>query len=279
MKIIDISKHQSSFMPSTAKAAGIDGVILRVAYGKSPDSKALSWATLCGPFTRVGGYGFGTWHYKDKNGGDLNVARHLMREQVSVWADLAKSAHINWWFAIDQELEAGHLMGLTKEQNTILLHEAEQLLQAEGLHPCLYCSVSWDIAYIRTAGHTMPYWMARYLNSTKAEDFAKVPEINALGTDSYSRWMQSLYAAHRLCGWQFGSTGHGLQYGCGSANVDRNIFYLDPEGTLYAKPIPAEQVPQLHGTAHTLTIGPMSDGDYKTIKALAEKLELGVREA
>ena len=160
---LDVSRHQEHFDPAKARAAGVDGVFLRHAYGGTPDETALGWADACRDAgLTVAGYGFATWHYKRENGGSAARARTVMQRQVAAWIKAAARSGCTGWFAIDQELERGQQMTLDKAQNTRLLNEAASLLQAAGLHPCVYCSVTWDRQYIRTADLTPPYWMARY---------------------------------------------------------------------------------------------------------------------
>lgn len=274
MNAIDISKHQSTFSAGTAKAAGVESVILRHAYGTTPDTKATGWAPdVAANGLRLGGYGFGTWHYKSLNGGSETTARRLMIAQVTKWAELAKSAGASWWFAIDQELEAGHAMGLGMTANTNLINEAAELLRKAGLQPCLYCSVAWDMQYIKTDILTVPYWMARYYDGTA--DFGEIgSRIDALPDGQYTRWMQELWGAGRLIGWQFASTGLGTKYGAGSANLDRNIFYADPEwyDATQAGPV------QPQNQAAFVALGPVSNGDANTIIKQITDLEIGYKQ-
>lgn len=273
MKIIDISKHQSTFSASTAKAAGVEGVILRHAYGTTPDTKAAGWAPdVAANGLRLGGYGFGTWHYKSLNGGSETIARRLMIAQVTKWTEQAKAAGTGWWFAIDQELEAGQTMGLGMTANTNLINEAAELLRAAGLQPCLYCSVAWDMQYIKTDILTVPYWMARYYDG--AADFGEPgATLDKLPAGRYTDWMRQLLDAKRLIGWQFASTGLGAKYGVGSANLDRNVFYADPEGYDSAQSGPVQPQSQ----AAFVALGPLSGGDADTFAARLEELAIGWR--
>lgn len=261
MNIIDISKHQSTFAAATAKAAGVEGVILRHAYGTTPDTKATGWATdVAANGLRLGGYGFATWHYRSLNNGSETTARRLMIAQVTKWAELAKAAGTGWWFAIDQELEAGQTMGLGMTANTNLINEAAELLRAAGLQPCLYCSVAWDFQYIRTQDLTVPCWIARYYDG-KA-DFADAgADLDKLPDGQYTRWMRQLRQAGRLIGWQFASTGLGAKYGAGSASIDRNVFYSDHDG--YGDVVFGPVKPQ--SQARHVSMGPVSSGDANTI--------------
>ena len=274
MNVIDISKHQSTFAASTAKAAGVEGVILRHAYGTTPDTKATGWAPdVAANGLRLGGYGFATWHYKSLNGGSETTARRLMIAQVTKWIEMAKSAGTGWWFAIDQELEQGQVMGLGMNANTNLINEAAELLRKAGLQPCLYCSVAWDMQYIKTDLLTVPYWMARYYDGTA--DFGDSgADLGALPAGRYADWMRQLLDAKRLIGWQFASTGLGAKYGVGSANLDRNVFYTDPEGYDAAQAGPVHPQSQ----AAFVALGPVSKGDANTIIKQITDLEIGYKQ-
>lgn len=270
MNAIDISKHQNTFSAGTAKAAGVHGVILRHAYGTTPDTKAAGWAPdVTANGLRLGGYGFGTWHYKSLNGGSATTARRLMIAQVTKWIEMAKSAGTGWWFAIDQELEQGQVMGLGMTANTNLINEAAELLRAAGLQPCLYCSVAWDMQYIKTDLLTVPYWMARYYDGTA--DFGDAgADLDKLPAGSYTNWMKELKQAGRLIGWQFASTGLGYKYGAGSANIDRNVFYSDPEGYRDVAFGPVKPQSQ----AMHVCLGPVSNGDANTIISKLDELQI-----
>lgn len=274
MNVIDISKHQSTFAAATAKAAGVHGVILRHAYGTTPDTKATGWATdVAANGLRMGGYGFATWHYKSLNGGSATTARRLMIAQVTKWIEMAKSAGTGWWFAIDQELEQGQVMGLRMTDNTNLINEAAELLRAAGLQPCLYCSVAWDMQYIKTDLMTVPYWMARYYDGTA--DFGDAgADLGALPAGRYTDWMRQLLDAKRLIGWQFASTGLGTKYGVGSASIDRNVFYFDPDGYDSAQSAPVHPQSQ----AAFVALGPVSKGDANTIIKEITDLEIGYKQ-
>lgn len=274
MNVIDISKHQSTFAAATAKAAGVEGVILRHAYGTTPDTKATGWAPdVTANGLRLGGYGFATWHYRSLNGGSATTARRLMIAQVTKWIEMAKSAGTGWWFAIDQELEQGQVMGLRMTDNTNLINEAAELLRKAGFQPCLYCSVAWDMQYIRTSDLTVPYWMARYYDG--ASDFGSAgADLSALPDGQYTRWMRELWGAGRLIGWQFGSTGLGAKYGVGSANLDRNVFYTDPEGYDFAQSAPVHPQSQ----AAFVALGPVSKGDANTIIKQITDLQIGYKQ-
>lgn len=269
-KVIDISKWQNTFAPAAARAASIEGVILRHAYAAGADELALGWAGgIKAVGLPLGGYGFATWHYRSRNGGSVATARALMRKQVAKWIELAKASGCDYWFAVDQELEAGQTMGLGKADNTALLNEACDLLAEAGLHPCVYCSVAWDFNYIRTADLRYPYWMARYVDGMA--DFGESgSSLDALPDGKYTRWMRQLFDAGRLVGWQFASTGMGAKYGVGSAGIDRNVFYLQPAGEC-PEPLPV----QPEASAQYVLAGPMSEGDAHAVEARIAQMAVG----
>lgn len=267
MNIIDISKHQSRFNAHTAKTSGVDGVLLRHAYGTKLDDKALSWAQdVKAQGMPLGGYGFATWHYKAKNSGNVHTARALMHQQVQSWVEATKQSGCDFWFAVDQELEQNQQMGLGKHDNTILLNEACDMLAAAGLHPCIYCSVAWDSNYISTADLKYNYWLARYYDG-KADFGAKGADLFQLPDGKYTRWMHQLHSAGRLVGWQFASTGCGLKYGVGSVSVDRNVFYMSPTAH---KPDQGEVHPL--SDAQYIAIGPLSTGDQAAVYARLQEM-------
>lgn len=269
MNVIDISKHQQTFNAHAAKMAGVEGVMLRHAYGTKKDTLALSWAPgIKAQGVPLGGYGFATWHYKSKNGGSIETARALMHQQVQTWNDATQQSGCDFWFAVDQELEQGQQMGLGKHDNTMLLNEACDMLAAAGLHPCIYCSVAWDNNYIRTADLRYNYWLARYYDG-KADFDTAGADLSQLPDGKYTRWMRQLHDAGRLVGWQFASTGYGLKYGAGVVNIDRNVFYMAPTAD---KPEMGEVHPQ--SDAQYIAIGPLSAGDQAAVRAQLDKLQV-----
>ena len=269
MYVMDVSKHQNSLHAARAKQAGAQALILRHAYATTKDTLALSWApAVQAAGMPLGGYGFATWHYKSRCGGSIDTARALMHQQVQTWIDAAKATGTGWWFAVDQELERNCEMGLGKADNTVLLNEACDLLAAAGLHPCVYCSVSWDMSYISTAVLRYPYWMARYYDG-KADFGDPGSDLMQLPAGKYTDWMRKLYEAGRLVGWQFASTGRGAQYGVGSESVDRNIFYAEP----VVAPAPMCPV-EAQSDAQYIQIGPLSAGDMRAVQAKCSELAI-----
>lgn len=238
-KALDISKHQGTFNALAAKAAGIEMVICRCAYGTSKDVK---WDTFA-PAVKAAGmelaaYGFMTAHYHGKNGGNVEAAKTIMRQQVETWINLCKQQGCKT-LAVDQELEAGQSMYLSMAENTDLLIEACLMIEAAGLKPLIYCSASWAKGRIDTSRCKYPLWIAYYYADPNDPDFDGCKHIEQVNT-TYGRYMVGL--GDQLFGWQFGRIGYGTKYGVGSANVDKNFIYGKEENPMAFEPIKGKQL-------------------------------------
>lgn len=240
-RCIDISKHQTAFNVAKCKSAGVTTVIGRLAYAGSKDKIATTYMQQSkSAGLRVGGYGFGTWHYKSKSNGDVNLARALMREQVQVWIAVANTVGCDSWIGIDQELERNQQMGLGISDNTQLLIEAAEMIKAAGFSPCLYASASWILTHIDMTRFPYPLWVAYYKWYGKPKSFDNAPESFPSNTGAYGRWMNQNKA--QICLWQFTSEGFADTYGCthGSNGLDKNWLYYQPNCTLEIPLQPSE---------------------------------------
>lgn len=234
IKALDISKHQSTFNAVTAKSNGVEMVICRCAYATSKDVKWDTFApSVKNSGMTLGAYGFLTAHYQSKNGGSLDQAQVVMRQQVSTWIGLCKQRKCSV-LAVDQELEAGNAMTLSKTDNTTLLIEACQLIEQNGIKPLIYCSASWAKSYIDTSRCKYPFWIAYYYADPNDPDFDGCKPIEQVNT-TYGRYMVSL--GSQLYGWQFGRIGYGSKYGVGSDNVDKNIIYYKEDKPMEFTPV------------------------------------------
>ncbi len=260
-KALDISKHQNTFSPEAALAAGVSTIILRAAYGTSRDVRFERFAADCkAAGLCTGAYIFLTHHYYNKNGGSVQAARDILRQQVSVLLETLAGRGITSWVALDQELEAGQTMALTPAENTALLNEAAQRLRDAGYAPCVYCSASWAKSRLAAEQLDCPLWLAYYYADPHDPDFDSCTAIENVNT-AWGEYTRSL--GRKLCGWQFGRIGYGAKYGVGSANVDRDWIYFQPNEEEEEKPVFASD---------TLKIGPVSAGDRAAIRTLAESL-------
>ena len=225
-KCIDISRHQTSFNAAACRQQGVTTVLCRLAYGAKED-KCLN-AHIGGVITggmRHGGYGFGTWHYKDV-ASSYAVAREVMKVQVNKWIELAKKYNCVSWIAIDQELEVGYQLNLNTEDNTELLCEAAQMIEEAGFHPCLYASASWIMEHVDLNKFTWPLWVAYYKWYGTEKDFSDVSPDFPSGR--YGDWMRQY--KNRICIWQFTSEGYADKYGCvhGTNGLDKDWLYFQP---------------------------------------------------
>lgn len=239
-KSLDISKHQSSFNAATAKAQGISTTICRCAYASSKD---ICWDTFAPAVQaagmQLGAYGFLTAHYTSK-ASNFAQAQSVMRQQVQTWIDLCKAKGCTV-LAVDQELEGGYTMLLvSKAYNTRLLQEAVAMIRAAGLTPMIYTGASWCLSYIDWRSIDCDFWVAYYPSSAAASDFTAYADGTFPG-GQYGDLLRAMQAADKLWGWQYGSTGHGIKYGAGSVNIDRNWQYKEDKPMTFI-PITGKQL-------------------------------------
>ena len=264
-KALDISKHQDTFNAQTAKAQGINMVLCRCAYAASKD---ICWDTFAPAVQaagmQLGAYGFLTAHYTSK-ARNFSQAQAVMREQVRTWIELCKAKSCTI-LAIDQELEKGNTMLLvSKTYNTRLLQEAVSMIRAAGLTPLIYTGASWCLSYIDWAKVDSDFWVAYYPSTAAASDFTAYADGTFPG-GQYGDLLRAMQAADKLWGWQYGSTGHGVKYGAGSVNIDRNWIYK--EDKMDFEPITGKQLvvtkaenPACQAFATTN----VNDGNYKNL--------------
>ncbi|OUQ38520.1 hypothetical protein B5E65_15550 [Gemmiger sp. An120] len=239
-KGLDISKHQAYFAAKTAASQGISTVICRCAYGTGKD---ICWDTFAPAVQaagmQLGAYGFMTAHYTSK-ASSFAQAQAVMRQQVQAWIDLCKVKGCQM-LAVDQELEKGNTMLLGKAYNTRLLQEAVAMIRAAGLTPIIYTGASWCLSYIDWQAIDADFWVAYYPSSAAASDFAAYSDGSYPG-GQYGDLLRALQAAGKLWGWQYGSTGHGIKYGAGSVNIDRNWIYKEVDKNMTFEPLTGKQL-------------------------------------
>ena len=237
---LDISKHQAYFAARTAASQGISAVICRCAYGTGKDSCWDSFApAVQAAGMQLGAYGFLTAHYTSK-ASSFAQAQTVMRQQVQTWIDICKAKGCQA-LAVDQELEKGNTMLLGKAYNTRLLQEAVAMIRAAGLTPMIYTGASWCLTYIDWQAIDADFWVAYYPGSAAASDFAAYSDGSFPG-GQYGDLLRALQAAGKLWGWQYGSTGHGVKYGAGSVNIDRNWIYKEVCKNMTFEPLTGKQL-------------------------------------
>lgn len=260
IKAIDISHHQQSYNARQAVVQGIKHVICRTNYGTTRDSKVDAFAlNALEAGQKLWGYGFATWHYDSINGKRFADAREAMHSQTAAWIAEARNRGVSGYLVLDQELEKGKTMSLTKTQNTQLINEACDIIREAGFEPLLYASASWLLTRVDLTAYTGKVWVARYYWDPNDKDFAdRSDDIDQLKAGQYTTLMKQLRDAGRLAGWQWGRIGYGSKYGVGSANVDKNFWYLLPEEGS-AAPVQVSADPMY------ISIGPASAGDVASI--------------
>lgn len=271
-KVIDISHHQGGYNAKQAVANGVRDVVCRTNYGTTKDTKVNVFAlNALESGQSLWGYGFATWHYDSVNGKSFVKAQELMKEQVAQWVEEAKINGMSGYFVLDQELEKGKTMSLTRSENTQLVNECMDLIAIAGFEPVLYASVSWLTERINMSQFTGKVWIARYYWDPNDGDFdQRDPDISKLKAGPYTDVMVQLKNANRLVGWQWGRIGYGPKYGVDSANIDKNWFYMRP-----SKPCSSESSVQVSSEPRYITIGPMSSGDKNTITNLLDEKLIG----
>lgn len=260
IKVIDISHHQQSYNARQAVAQGIEHVICRACYGTTKDTKVDAFAlNALEAGQELWAYGFATWHYDSINGKSFDTARQKMQEQTAAWVAEAKACGVSGYLVLDQELESSKAMSLTRSQNTQLINEAMDIIRTGGFEPLLYASASWLLTRVDLTAYTGKVWVARYYWDPNDKDFADhSDDIDQLKAGQYTTLMKQLRDAGRLAGWQWGRIGYGAKYGVGSANVDKNFWYLLPEEGATA-PVQVSADPMY------ISIGPASAGDVSSI--------------
>ena len=113
------------------------------------------------------------------------------------------------------------------------------MIRAAGLTPMIYTGASWCLSYIDWQAIDADFWVAYYANSSKASDFVAYAD-GSFPSGQYGDLLRAMQAADKLWGWQYGSTGHGIKYGAGSVNIDRNWIYK--EDKMEFEPIAGKQL-------------------------------------
>lgn len=223
-KVLDISRYQGGFNPQKARRQGIDGVMLRGAYGLCEDSHFLPFAIASRKAgLAVGGYLFATWHYASVSS-TFEEAKRNACLQAYAFIKILKKAPVNSFAALSLELESGQSCLLTNAQLTECANLFLDILKRKGYSPLLYCSVAWLTQRMEVKNCKYPFWIAYYYsNSISDVDF----DISLPGVLPDTGWGQRMKElGPRLALWQFGYKGGGRKYGVESQNIDKNWAYL-----------------------------------------------------
>lgn len=224
-KVIDISRHQEYFDPQKARKQGIDGVMIRGAYGFSEDSHFLCFALAAhSAGLAVGSYISATWHYAQISPSYEDAKRNA-RRQAQAYVKILKKAPINSFAALHLELESGNTCLLTAQQLTECANLFLNILKKHGYRPLLYCSIAWLFYRMDETRCKYPLWLSYYyFNSVRDVDFNTPTAKNGCLPDT--DWGQKMKAlGPRLALWQFGYKSGGRAYGTGSENINKNWAY------------------------------------------------------
>lgn len=214
VKILDISKHQGNMNFTKAKASGIEGVMLRFAYGDSKDTKFEEfYKKALSEGLSVGGYFFATFHYASLSP-NFEAAKKNALSQTKKAISYLSGKKITAPVAVDIELESGAELKFSPEQLTELVNISVSEIKKAGFKPLVYSSVSWFFDRLDYEKITCPLWVAYYYKNAQKDSF---PETR------YGLLLSQLKG--RMALWQFSSKGNGKTYGAGSEYVDENFCY------------------------------------------------------
>lgn len=214
VKVIDISKHQSDMDFNKTKSAGVEGVMLRFAYGDSKDVKFEEFykkALLAG--LSVGGYFFATFHYNSISP-NFEQAKKNAVSQTKKTLSYLYGKKITAPVAVDIELENSAELKFSREQLTELVNLCVCEIKKAGFTPIVYSSVSWFFDRLCYEKINCPLWVAYYYKNAQKDSF---PDTR------YGVLMTQLKEKTVL--WQFSSKGDGKKYGASSEYVDENYCY------------------------------------------------------
>lgn len=208
--VADISKHNGAVNFSAMRNAGVEGVMMRAAYGLKEDIKfEENSAAAQSAGMPYGVYHFVTWHY----GTDYATAMSQADQQARYLLTLLQGKRVRGYVALDLELESGVTLVLNQSELTSVANYYMSIIESAGYRPILYCSISWLQNKMNASDVHYPLWIA-YYNDTGSFQF---PDTN------YGNTMRNMSGSIYL--WQYTSKANGPTYGVESAYLDMNRSY------------------------------------------------------
>lgn len=208
--VADISKHNGDVDFNAMRNAGIEGVMMRAAYGMREDVRfEQNSAAAQAAGMPYGVYQFATWHY----GTDYNTAMSKADQQARYLLTLLQGKRVRGYVALDLELESGESLAMNKSQLTSVANYYMSIIESAGYRPILYCSISWLQNRMNADDVHYPLWIA-YYNDTGSFEF---PQTN------YGNTMRN--RAGDIYLWQYSSKGNGPSCGVSSTYLDMNRSY------------------------------------------------------
>lgn len=244
IKVIDVSKYQGSIDWSKVKKAGVKGAILRVGYrGYGSAGNIAADPTFAANIkgATAAGIPVGVYFFSQA----VNAAE--ARAEAAYTLAAVKGYKLGYPVYIDTEYanstKTGRADKLTKAQRTAVVKAFCEEVEAAGYFAGIYASTSWfNSMLIDSELDAYTHWVAHY----------GVLKPTYKGT--YAMWQ------HSSTGKVNGITG----------NVDMNWAYVDFPAAMEKHGLNGYAEPKLT----TYKIGPMTEGDAKQVKALADKLAL-----
>ena len=210
-KVIDISEYNGAVNFKKAKAAGVDGVIIKIINRKlQKDPRFMDHYKGC----KEAGLPWGVYNYsyattKEKAKSDMNLVCDIL--------DGLDKTNFKYgiWFDIEDRVQAA----LSKDKIAGILNAAKKTVEGRGYAFGIYTGMSYLDEHIdQSAVDCKRYWIARYssksvVNISKNPAAAKKPK-NCKGS---------------MVGWQYTEKGYiGSGVGTGNANhFDVSLWYGD----------------------------------------------------
>ncbi len=208
--VADISKHNGDVDFYTMKQSGIEGVMIRAAYGTKEDIRFQEYTAAAQQANMpYGVYQFVTWHY----GTDYNTAMSQANTQARYLLQLLQGKKVSGYVALDLELESGATLAMNPQELTDVANYYMGIIESAGYRPILYCSISWLNGKMVASQVKYPLWIA-YYNDTGTFSF---PQTNY--GDSMRARSGDIYL------WQYSSKGDGPSHGVSSQYLDMNRSY------------------------------------------------------
>ena len=272
MKIIDVSKWQGNNIDwDKAKAAGIEGVMLRAGYGRYASQKDPTFERNYTEAKRVG-LAVGAYWYS------YATTATQAAQEASIFLGVLVGKQFELPVAYDIEYEPG-ILALTNAQRTQLVKTFLSMVEQAGYYGILYASTDfianklnykeltrydvWAAQYGLKCTCPLPYGMWQYSSTGKVDGIPGNVDLDT-GYKDYPTIIK-------------GAGKNGFE-------KEENIMYSD---TLKIGPVSGGDRKAMAALAESLNlphvdagdyiiVGPASDGDRKQIVAKAQSLGLGV---
>lgn len=235
IKVIDVSKYQGSINWSKVKAAGVKGAIIRCGYANRDGSITEDHRFKANMAGAIAA------------GVDVGVyvysyveSEEAARKAAQRVLDMVRGYKVTYPLAWDYEDHKTYKLR-SKAQNTAICRAALSTWEEAGYYAILYTYRNFAATYLNMAQLAdYDFWLAHYASKT---DYA----------GPYGMW-------------QYSSSGSvdGI-----SGRVDMNWAYKDYPAII--KKAGLNKAAKLT----TYKVGPLSEGDAKQVKALADKLQVG----